>query len=58
MTRDTDQLAANGWNYFTLPANMPVGKSVFVGYEWTAAVKDTFGLASQPYYSDKICFVS
>jgi hypothetical protein len=43
--RSTDLLNANGWNSFTLSSPLPVGKSIFIGYEWTAAVNDTFGLA-------------
>jgi Secretion system C-terminal sorting domain len=44
--KSTDLLATSGWNTFTLSNPLPVGKSIFIGYEWTAAVKDTFGLAS------------
>jgi hypothetical protein len=41
----TDVINASGWNTFILPNALPVGKSIFIGYEWTAADKDTFGLA-------------
>jgi hypothetical protein len=44
--RATDLLASNGWSTLMLSKPLPVGKSIFIGYEWTAAVKDTFGLAS------------
>jgi hypothetical protein len=46
VTRTTDLLAANGWNSFTLSSPLPVGGSIFIGYEWTSTIKDTFGLAS------------
>jgi hypothetical protein len=41
----TDLLNPNGWSSFTLSNPLPVGNSIFIGYEWSAAVNDTFGLA-------------
>src|ERR1035437_416173 len=43
--KTTDSLNANGWSSLTLSNPLPVAKSIFSGYEWTAAVNDTFGLA-------------
>jgi hypothetical protein len=45
VTRATNLFSTNGWTSFKLTSPLPVGKSIFIGYEWTAAVNDTFGLA-------------
>jgi hypothetical protein len=41
----TNMLDTLGWNSFKLPVAVPVGKPFFIGIEWNASVKDTFGLA-------------
>lgn len=42
----TNLLNASGFTYFTLPTALPVSKSIFIGYEWSATgIDDTLGLA-------------